>query len=42
MRHLPLADFLNTFLRTGLTIERFEEPGDIAIPHALAVRAGKH
>ncbi|HET6295974.1 MAG TPA: class I SAM-dependent methyltransferase [Kribbella sp.] len=39
MRHVPLADFLNAFLRTGLTIERFEEPGDIPIPHALAVKA---
>jgi SAM-dependent methyltransferase len=41
MRHVPLAEFLNTFLRTGLAIERFEEPGDVAIPHALAVRATK-
>lgn len=39
MRHTPLADFLNAFLRTGLTIEHFEEPGDIPIPHALAVKA---
>jgi hypothetical protein len=39
MRHVPLADFLNAFLCTGLTIEHFEEPGDIAIPHALAVKA---
>jgi SAM-dependent methyltransferase len=39
MRHVPLADFLNAFLLTGLTIERFEEPGDVAIPHALAVKA---
>ena len=39
MRHTPLADFLNAFLRTGLTIEHFEEPGEIPIPHSLAVKA---
>jgi|SRR5215216_1543909 SAM-dependent methyltransferase len=39
MCHVPLADYLNALLRTGLVLERFEEPGEIAIPHALAVRA---
>jgi SAM-dependent methyltransferase len=41
MRHIPLADLLNALLRTGLTIERFEEPGEFAIPHAFAARATK-
>jgi SAM-dependent methyltransferase len=39
MRHVPLAEYLNAFLSTGLTLERFEEPGDVGVPHALAVRA---
>ncbi|MEV5962967.1 class I SAM-dependent methyltransferase [Kribbella sp. NPDC051952] len=39
MNHLPLADYLNAFLNTGLTIERFEEPGETGVPHSLAVRA---
>jgi SAM-dependent methyltransferase len=39
MRHVPLADFLNAFLLADLTLEHFEEPGDVAIPHALAVKA---
>lgn len=39
MHHVPLADYLNAFLTTGLTLERFEEPGDSGVPHALAVRA---
>jgi SAM-dependent methyltransferase len=41
MRHIPLADYLNAFLRTGLALEHFEEPEGIPIPHALAVRARK-
>jgi ubiquinone/menaquinone biosynthesis C-methylase UbiE len=39
MRHLPLAEYLNAFLSTGLVLERFEEPGGFEVPHALAVRA---
>jgi SAM-dependent methyltransferase len=39
MNHLPLADYLNAFLSTGLQIDRFEEPGETGVPHSLAVRA---
>jgi SAM-dependent methyltransferase len=39
MRHVPLAEYLNAFLTTGLTLERFEEPGGFEVPHSLAVRA---
>ena len=39
MRHVPLADYLNAFLIPGLTIERFEEPDNAGVPHALALRA---
>jgi hypothetical protein len=41
MNHLPLADYLNAFLGTGLQISRFLEPGDTGVPHSLAVRAVK-
>jgi SAM-dependent methyltransferase len=39
MHHITLADYLNAFLTSGLTLERFEEPGDVHVPHTLAVRA---
>ncbi|TDD30830.1 class I SAM-dependent methyltransferase [Kribbella turkmenica] len=39
MRHVPLAEYLNAFLSTGLTLEHFVEPGGFEVPHALAVRA---
>jgi SAM-dependent methyltransferase len=39
MNHLPLADYLNAVLSTGLIIDRFEEPGDTGVPHSFAVRA---
>ncbi|WP_328995438.1 class I SAM-dependent methyltransferase [Kribbella sp. NBC_01245] len=38
MRHLPLAEFLTTFLQAGLAIERVMEPREDPVPHALAVR----
>jgi hypothetical protein len=41
MSHVPLADYLNAFLTTGLTLERFLEPEGPAVPHSLAVRARK-
>lgn len=39
MRHVPLAEYLNALLSTGLVVERFEEPGGFGVPHAFAVRA---
>lgn len=39
MRHVPLAEYLNHVLSTGLVLERFEEPGEAGVPHTLAVRA---
>lgn len=39
MRHVPLAEYLNALLSTGLMLERFEEPGENGVPHTLAVRA---
>ncbi|TDD63095.1 SAM-dependent methyltransferase [Kribbella antibiotica] len=41
MHHVPLAEYLNAFLATGLTLERFIEPERFGVPHALAVRATK-
>jgi SAM-dependent methyltransferase len=41
MRHLPLAELINAFIRTGLTIENVAELGDQPIPTSLAVRARK-
>ncbi|MDX6259466.1 MAG: hypothetical protein QOH84_1154 [Kribbellaceae bacterium] len=42
MRHLPLPDLLNAFLRPELTLEHIEEPGDIPVPHALALKARRN
>jgi SAM-dependent methyltransferase len=36
--HLPLGLFLSAFLEPGLTLERFEEPGDREYPYQLALR----
>ena len=41
MRHLPLAELINAFIRAGLAIDQVAEPGDEAIPYTLAVRAIK-
>lgn len=38
-RHLPLADFLNTFLDAGFALERFEEPGPEDFPRTLVLAA---
>jgi len=39
VNHLPLADFLNAILRTGLRLEHVEEPGEDDYPLLLALRA---
>jgi SAM-dependent methyltransferase len=39
VNHLPLADFLNTFLDAGLRLDRVEEPGEDDYPWLLALRA---
>ena len=36
--HLPLARFLQTFLESGLRLERIEEPEEREYPYALALR----
>jgi SAM-dependent methyltransferase len=41
MRHHPLAEMLNAFVRAGLVIEHVAEPGDRPVPVILAIRAGK-
>ena len=41
MRHHPLAEFLNAFVRAGLVIEHVAEPGDRPVPVILAIRAHK-
>ncbi len=41
MRHHPLAELLNAFISTGLTIEHVAELGDLAVPTILAIRARK-
>lgn len=41
MRHHPLADLLNGFIRTGLVIEHVAELGDKKVPTILAIRASK-
>ena len=42
MRHVPLAEYLNALISSGLTVEHFEEPAGPDIPHALAFRARKN
>jgi SAM-dependent methyltransferase len=39
VNHVPLADFLNAFLDAGLTLDRFEEPGEEDYPLLLGLRA---
>jgi SAM-dependent methyltransferase len=39
VNHLPLADFLNAILDTGLRLEHVEEPGEDDYPLLLALRA---
>jgi len=41
MSHHSLADVLNAFVRTGLTIEHVAELGDRPVPNNLAIRARK-
>jgi ubiquinone/menaquinone biosynthesis C-methylase UbiE len=36
--HLPLAEFLQTFLTAGLALERVEEPGSRDYPIVIAIR----
>lgn len=36
--HLPLAEFLQSFLAAGFTLEQIEEPGSRAYPIAIALR----
>jgi SAM-dependent methyltransferase len=40
-QHVPLADFLNTFIEAGLVLERVVERGDGIVPWMLGVRAKK-
>ncbi|TCM51644.1 hypothetical protein [Kribbella sp. VKM Ac-2568] len=42
MRHIPLPELLNAFLRPELTVEHIEEPGDMPVPHALAIKARRN
>lgn len=39
MRHHPLAEVLNAFIRAGLVIEHVAEPGDRPVPNIFAIRA---
>lgn len=41
MRHHPLADLLNAFIRTGLVIKHVAELSDRPVPVVLAIRARK-
>jgi hypothetical protein len=41
MRHHPLADLLNAFIRTGLVIEHIAELGERPVPIILGIRARK-
>lgn len=42
MRHHPLAELLNAFITTELTIEHVAESGERTVPTILAIRARKH
>lgn len=45
MRHYPLSELLNAFVRAGLAIEYVAEPGDMPVPTSLAIvarRPGRH
>jgi hypothetical protein len=39
MRHHPLAELLNAFITTKLTIEHVAESGERIVPTILAIRA---
>jgi ubiquinone/menaquinone biosynthesis C-methylase UbiE len=39
VNHLPLSEFLNSFLRSGLGLIEFGEPGDDDYPYFLTVKA---
>jgi hypothetical protein len=41
MRHHPLAELLNAFIATELTIEHVAEFGERPVPTILAIRARK-
>lgn len=41
MRHVPLAEFLNAFIDSGLLLEQVTEPDDDPVPHAIVVTATK-
>lgn len=41
MRHHPLAELLNAFIKPGLVIEHVAELGDHPVPTILAIRARK-
>jgi hypothetical protein len=41
MRHHPLAELLNAFITTKLTIEHVAEFGERPVPTILAIRARK-
>lgn len=41
MRHHPLADMWNAFIRSGLAIDHVAELGKRAVPNTLAIRARK-
>lgn len=41
MRHHPLADVLNAFIRSGLLIDHVAEAGNRPVPNTLAIRARK-
>jgi hypothetical protein len=39
--HLPLGEFLETFLSAGFALGRFEEAGEFDYPHLVAVDVRK-
>lgn len=41
MRHVPLAEFINAFIDSGLAIDHVSEPEDEPVPYAIVVRATK-
>ncbi|GAA1593386.1 class I SAM-dependent methyltransferase [Kribbella sancticallisti] len=42
MRHRSLPELLNAFLRPELTLEHFEEPDAMPVPHSLAIKARRN
>lgn len=41
MRHVPLAEFINAFVDSGLAIDHVSEPEDEPVPHAIVVLGTK-